>query len=525
MEDHPIDYGDFEGTIPKDQYGGGTVMLWDRGDWEPHGDVEEGLAKGNLKFDLHGERLKGAFALVRLHSRSKKYGGNGKDNWLLIKEKDDWVERGGRLPTEMELRSVVTGRTMEEISHGSDVWQSKPRSRSTTKAATEATSPAGKLKTSARSGAKKKSAQKNSNAQKIPPFVAPQLATLVDKPPAGTEWLHEIKYDGYRAMASIGGGQVVIRTRTGLDWTDRFHTLVAPLSQLPCDSAFLDGEIAVADSEGHTNFGALQNALSEGRGGFGYYVFDLLHLDGKDLRNQPLLERKEKLKKLLSHAGTKGPLYYSDHVKGQGPTVFEQAAELKLEGIIAKRADSRYVSGRTQNWLKIKCGMEQEFIIVGWRESDKAGRPFSSILLAVREGDELRYCGRVGSGYSEARLGDLAAKFRQHARKTPTVEGIPREIARDAHFLEPALVAEVEFRGWTRDGMVRQGSFKGLREDKPARAIVREEPMPTEQATKRAAARRASPKKVAPQKSGARKPSHNSVDQSELCRGRACHAS
>ena len=238
----------------------------------------------------------------------------------------------------------------------------------------------------------------------------------------------------------------------------------------------------MADRQGHTDFGALQDALSQGSGGFGFYIFDLLHLDGEELRRRPLRERKQKLKSLL--ARVKGPLVYSDHIDGGGEKVFAHACELKLEGIISKRADDPYVSGRSRSWLKTKCGEEQEFVIIGWRPSDKAGRPFRSILLAVREKGALRYAGRVGSGYTGARLDALSAEFKKHARKDAPVKDIPRTIARQARFLDPVLVAEVAFRGWTRDGLVRQGSFKGLRGDKPAREIVREKPMPRAAAVK-----------------------------------------
>jgi bifunctional non-homologous end joining protein LigD len=328
-----------------------------------------------------------------------------------------------------------------------------------------------------------KRAAKRSVTSERPAFVAPQLATLVDVPPEGDDWIYETKFDGYRALAGLGDGRVTIWTRSGLDWTEKFASLAAPLGALPCRSALLDGEITVR-AQGRTDFGALQNALSTGQGRLTYYLFDLLHLDGEDLTPEPLRDRKALLKALLSKTKNRG-LVYSAHRAGGGDAAFRKACEDGLEGIIAKRADDPYRSARSLGWLKIKCGLEQEFVIIGWEPSDKAGRPFSSILLAVREKGRLRYSGRVGTGFSDTRLDELSLLFARHARESAPAPNIPRPIARHAHFIAPVLVAEIAFRGWTADGLVRQGSFKGLRGDKPARAVVREMPKATAAVTRR----------------------------------------
>ncbi|MEQ8695162.1 MAG: DNA ligase D [Bauldia litoralis] len=457
VEDHPLDYGDFEGTIPKGEYGGGTVMLWDEGAWEPVGDPEAALEKGDFKFILHGERLRGKWVLVRMKPKPRDRSKH--ENWLLIKEKDGYAGEETKPIIERVTTSVRSGRSMEEIAAGNVEWKDSgfniKRGRSRTKAAGNQFSP--------------------------PKFVAPQLASLVDAPPDGDDWLHEIKYDGYRAIAAIGGGEAAIHTRRGHDWTDRFQPLVRPLLDLPCRAALFDGEVTVTDKAGRTDFGALQDALGEGKGrGIGYHLFDLLSLDGEDLRRKPLIERKEKLAALLVDQPRAGPLFYSDHVVGHGGEMFANVCKMGLEGIVSKRADSVYRSDRSKSWLKSKCGFGQEFIIIGWRPSDVKARPFSSILLAVREGGELSYRGRVGSGFGDREFETLWPELQKRAVKDPPAPDVPADVRRKAKFVRPELVAEIAFRGFTDEGSIRQGSYKGLRADKAARDIVAEVPKDTD---------------------------------------------
>jgi bifunctional non-homologous end joining protein LigD len=460
-EDHPIAYGDFEGTIPEKQYGGGTVMLWDTGWWEPDNDPEEGLQEGKLKFHLHGERMQGGWTLVRMRPRP----GEKRENWLLIKETDAIASDDGDSLIEDNTTSVFTGRTMMEIAAGKGeakkhVWQSEKSAAANVKAGAideEAPRP----KPRKRSG-------------KPPGFQKPQLATLVSQAPDGDDWLNEVKFDGYRLLVAVGGGEARCYTRTGLDWTEKFHTIVDTLADLDCSSALIDGEAVAATSEG-SSFSALQKALKHG-GDTRFYAFDLLELNGRDLRKKPLIERKRALKALLDALGPTGTVQYSEHVRGNGAKVFAAMCKSGQEGIIAKEADAPYQNRRTRSWLKIKCTKRQEFVIGGYSPSSKKGRAFASLLVGTFENGKLVYQGRIGTGFDEARMEELSDAFAKRRRKTPAFTAVPDDIGCDAIWLTPDLVAEVDFAEFTDDGHIRHGAFEGLRRDKEAKAVTLERP-------------------------------------------------
>jgi bifunctional non-homologous end joining protein LigD len=451
-EDHPLEYGDFEGIIPKGNYGAGTVMLWDAGTWEPIGDPHEELAKGKIAFNLHGEKMRGRWALVLMRKASEK-----RENWLLIKERDDEASETRDLIDEMP-DSVVSGRDLAAIAAEGGIWRSAPQGGAT---------------------AKKARADK---AHKRPTFVAPELATLVDAVPTGADWLFEVKFDGYRIEIAASGADVRAYSRSGLDWTERFPGVVAAAKSIDLDGALIDGEAVVMDAEGRSDFGLLQHALESGKGRIVYMAFDLLYEAGQDWRRRPLAERRARLQTLLAPAAKDGVLLYSDHIAGDGSALLAMAREKGLEGIMAKRADRPYRSGRSEAWQKIKLAQAQEFVILGYRPSDKK-RAFSSLLLGLQEDGRLRYAGRVGSGFSEETLSRLAQAFEGIARKTSPAE-VPADVRREARWVAPDMVVDIAFGGWTRDGLIRQGRFMGLREDKPAKAVVREKPAQTPRATK-----------------------------------------
>jgi bifunctional non-homologous end joining protein LigD len=494
VEDHPLEYGDFEGIIPKGQYGGGTVLLWDRGSWYPEGDPVKAYRKGHLKFRLEGEKLHGGWHLVRLHGERA---GEDKENWLLFKADDDIAVPGsGDALVQEYPASVTTGRTLEEIAADPDrVWQSNREEKIDKKAAkapAKAKSRAVKAKAAQEAPAEAPAASpvdasKIPGARKgrFPGAIEPQLATLVDEAPQGEEWLHEMKFDGYRVLCEARDGEVHIWTRNGKDWTDRFTPVAEAVAQLPVRSALLDGEVTVLEPDGTTSFQALQNALTGDRErDLVYFAFDLLYLDGYDLRGATLLDRKAALTGVLS-GNTSPTIRFSDHVQGSGEAFYRQACTLSLEGIISKQADRPYRSGRGKDWLKVKCLKRQEFVIVGFTDPEGSRTGFGALLLGVHDEEgQLVFAGKVGTGFNDQLLRDLRKRLGKIERKTPAFKNPPRGAeARRSHWVEPKLVGEVAFTEWTREGILRHPAFQGLREDKPASDVVREVPESTGKAT------------------------------------------
>jgi bifunctional non-homologous end joining protein LigD len=435
-EDHPLEYGGFEGTIPQGNYGGGTVMLWDTGSWEPLGDPRDGLEKGKLVFLLHGERLRGRWGLIRMQPRPKEK----HENWLLIKENDDYANTNPDL-LEQATTSVVSHRDLAGIAGGdSPEWHS-------------------------RSG-------------KLPGYRPPQLATLVDAPPEDEDWRFEIKYDGYRAQIAANGQDVKIYTRSGLDWTEKFPAVAQAVAKLNLPGALLDSEITVLDETGRSDFGALVQALETGKGALTCFVFDLLENAGEDLTKQPLQVRQAALDKLLGKPKRNAVIQRSEQFHAAGKSaaaLLKTACERGLEGLIAKRVSAPYHAGRQDSWLKIKCRHEQEFLIIGFAASEK-NRPFSSLLMGVQETSGIRYAGRVGTGFDDRTLVQLATLRDQHKTSKPAAPNIPPAMQRNVTWVKPVLVAQIAFAGWTPDNNIRHGAYLGLRNDKPPKDIIKETP-------------------------------------------------
>lgn len=454
VEDHPLEYGEFEGVIPKGEYGGGTVLVWDQGTWTPEGDAEASYRKGHLRFRLNGRKLRGDWHLVRTRPRSED---NAKDHWLLMKRDDEY--RSTHEPVDEAPDSVLSGRSLEEISERGDrVWHTSQGRKSGPTASPRRVRP------------------------ELPDTLKPQLATLVDRPPTDDRWLHEIKYDGYRILARIEGNHIRLFSRNGKDWSNRFPSLCTALRDLNLGYAWIDGEVAHLLPDGRSGFGELQLALSkEDDRSLVYLLFDLLFHAGRDIRGQPLIERKALLQRLLDAGGHSPKLRFSDHLRGHGQEFYDQACKVGLEGIISKLADRPYRSGRSRDWQKIKCIRRQEFVIIGYTDPAGSRRGFGALLLGIHEQEGvLRYAGRVGTGFDERTLRDLHGRLQTlHSRRAPVPrEQLPPEALRGAHWVRPELVAEVAFADWTRDGVLRHPSFQGLREDKPPREVRREAAQP-----------------------------------------------
>lgn len=461
VEDHPLDYATFEGHIPEGHYGGGDVIVWDRGIWEPEGDPHEGYSKGKLRFRLQGEKLAGAWNLFRTRLAGKK------EQWMLVKSNDSQARSEAQYSiVDEQPDSVISDRTLAP--------------KSTAK--------------STKSGRSKPAAGKRSPKAKpaeLPDQLQPQLATLVDAPPGG-EWRYEVKYDGYRILARIEGDDVRLYTRNGHDWSAKMPGQVAALRALGVDAAWLDGEMVVNDEQGVADFQALQNAFdTQHDEQITYYVFDLPFLGGQDLRALPLQQRRDALQRLLEHSKADN-LKYSADFDEPVEALLQSACKLGLEGLIGKRADSTYTGKRSPDWIKLKCKRRQEFVVVGYTDPKGSRSGFGALLLALHDNDDgqLRYAGKVGTGFSATTLDSLHARLEPLRTSKPAVANPPTGAeARGVHWLEPTLLAEIAFAQMTRDGVVRHAVFHGLRDDKPATDIDLERAMPSKTVRPRKAAK------------------------------------
>jgi bifunctional non-homologous end joining protein LigD len=493
VEDHPIEYGGFEGTIPKGQYGGGTVMVWDQGTWESVVDVDEGLRKGQLKFILHGQKLRGHWALIRM--KGDRFGEKGKNNWLLIKEHDEY-ERTPDDPaiTDEAPNSAVTGRTMEQIAAAEDhVWNSHvsekkpPANRSLL--TRKATAPKEAPKTAGATPPDRENLLCDAPREKMPAFLSPELASSVEQPPEGDDWLHELKLDGYRIQIHIdekdGKRRARLFTRKGLDWTHRMRDVAEAAAEVPVHAAILDGEVVVLNEKGGTSFSDLQAAFDEGaRHPLNYFAFDLLHLDGHNLRNLPLERRKTILEGLLKEHG-EDTLRYSSHIRAHGGAMFRRACEMGAEGIVSKLASSPWRSERSRFWLKSKCVLQQELVVGGFTPLSTGGHGIGSLLLGYYQDGKLIYAGRAGTGFTRKTHELLRDRLDELRQANTPFENPPAEAKKDAIWVKPATVIEARFAAWTADNLVRQAAFLGLREDKDPKEVVRETAGPVPRSSRR----------------------------------------
>jgi bifunctional non-homologous end joining protein LigD len=460
-EDHPIEYLNFEGNIPKGEYGAGSMIVWDRGRWQPDGDPQKGLAKGHLAFTLDGARLKGHWHLVRMQPRS----GEKTEPWLLIKSDDEFGRHiGDRAITDEEATSQISGRTNEELAATGEIRKDHAARVRAAKARKASLPNIGEL-----SGAR---------AGLLPAFLEPSLTSPCERPPSGPKWLHEIKYDGYRMQVRIDGRTVRLLTRKKLDWTKRFLSIASALKMLGLGSALIDGEIVVEDASGISSFNDLQDDLKAGRlDRFRYFVFDVLYCEGFDLTKVVLKDRKDLLQQLLAILPPGSPIRFSEHLDVDGPTMLEHACRFGLEGIVSKRADLPYRPGRGDHWLKSKCLERQEFIILGYIPSTAASRSVGSLALGYHENGNLIYAGRVGTGWSQEQARSLRDELETISAIKPSfAKPLPAGTEKGVRWVEPRLVCEIEYRGWTGDRLLRAAAFKGLRDDKSPEEIVLDAP-------------------------------------------------
>jgi bifunctional non-homologous end joining protein LigD len=436
-EDHPLEYGGFEGKIPEGSYGAGTVMVWDRGTFNVEGNLDplKQLERGEIKFNLNGEKLRGSFVLVKLKHSEK---GN---EWLMIKHKDAAEDSAWNIAE--HDGSVLTGRMLEEIAQ-----ELPPKRRASPIHAAEL------------QGARKTA---------MPSRVEPMLATLTERPFSDPNWVFEIKWDGVRALARIENGALTLRSRTGVDIAKRYLELASLPDALAARQAILDGEVVTLDARGHSDFERLQERMHVRAPSENllaqipvvYFAFDLLYCDGYDLRKTPLLDRKQLLHRLLR---TSERFRYSDHQLEHGKELFELAAQKGLEGIVAKRADSPYLSGRSPYWVKLKITKTVDAVVGGWTEPRSAGIPFGSLLLGLYQGKKLQFIGHVGSGFDAKKLEELSTKLKQLAAPACPFDAVPATNEKPS-WVSPALIARVKFSGWTREHSLRHPVFLALRED------------------------------------------------------------